>query len=82
FPLLVAVADVNSPILRIDVTTVQTNIVIFQIDSNTIDAKEIVQRLAEVRGSDPVKVSVRASSRSSDMLRMVVYWEITDERWS
>ncbi|CAH2010727.1 unnamed protein product [Acanthoscelides obtectus] len=79
FKIARAVADVNSPILRIDVTTVQTNIVIFQIDSNTIDAKEIVQRLAEVRGSDPVKVSVRASSRSSDMLRMVVYWEITDE---
>nr|CAI5860237.1 unnamed protein product [Callosobruchus analis] len=79
FKIARAIADMNSPILRIDVRTVQTNIVVFQVENNTVDAKVIVQRLAEVRDSDPVKVSVKASSRSSDMLRLVTYWEITSE---
>lgn len=50
-----------------------------KLDSSKVVAKDFQQRIAEVKENDPVKVSVRASSRDTQYVRFVTYWEITDE---
>ncbi|KAJ8922963.1 hypothetical protein NQ315_001509 [Exocentrus adspersus] len=74
-----AISDLDSPIFKVDLKSVQTNILIMRLEGTGIVARDFQQRIAEVKDDDPVKVSVRASSRDSNFVRFVTYWEITDE---
>lgn len=74
-----AISELNSPAFQIDPKAVQTNIIIMTLDTTKLVAKDFLQRIASIEEADPVKVSVRASSRDSHCVRFVTYWEITDE---
>lgn len=74
-----AINQSNSTICSIDLKTVQTNILIVNVDRSKCCARDILNRLEMVLPSDPVKVKVRASSRDPGFIRFVLYWEITDE---
>lgn len=49
------------------------------LDRSKVQAKEVQNRLASVERSDPMKVSVRSSSRDPGCVRFVVYWEISED---
>lgn len=75
----IAISDLNSPIFKIDLKSVQTNILIMKLDSLKLVAKEFQQRIGQVQENDPVKVSVRASSRDVEFVRFVTHCDITDD---
>ncbi|XP_018575364.1 probable low-specificity L-threonine aldolase 2 isoform X1 [Anoplophora glabripennis] len=74
-----AISDLNSPVFKIDLKSVQTNILILKLNSSKFVAKDFVKRITDVQEDDPIKVSVRASSRDKQHVRFVTYWEITDD---
>jgi len=79
FKIAKAIDDMGSNIIKVDLPTVQTNILMIYLDSTKITAMEFLQRLADVQESDTYKVNVRATSRDVGCVRFVVYWEITDK---
>ncbi|KAJ8970240.1 hypothetical protein NQ317_017600 [Molorchus minor] len=74
-----AIVDVNSKIFKVDLKAVETNIFIMYLDTTKLVARDFQHRLAEVRQTDPIRVSVKASSRDAECVRFVTYWEITDK---
>ncbi|XP_060522668.1 uncharacterized protein LOC132699793 isoform X2 [Cylas formicarius] len=73
-----AIAELNSPVFRVDVSGVHTNIVIVHLDTLRVDPSDFKRRLMTVDDSDPVKVAVKCSQRD-DWVRLVTYWEVTDD---
>jgi threonine aldolase len=71
--------DMKSKIFKVNLSTVQSNILMMYLDVSRVIAKEVQHRLASVLETDEIKVSVKASSRDSSFIRFVTYWEITDE---
>ncbi|KAL1489188.1 hypothetical protein ABEB36_014122 [Hypothenemus hampei] len=71
------IAALNSPYFKVVLESVQTNIIIMYMDSR-INPKYVQMRLATVYPTDPVKVSVRCSSRD-DWIRFVTFWEVSDK---
>lgn len=69
----------NSKIIKVDLTSVQSNILMIYLDKSKVTAREFLTRAATVLDTDNVKVSIRGSSRDSGTVRLVLYWEITDE---
>jgi threonine aldolase len=69
----------KSKIFKVNLSTVQSNILMMYLDVSRVIAKEVQHRLASVFETDEIKVSVKASSRDSSFIRFVTYWEITDE---
>ncbi|KAK4874186.1 hypothetical protein RN001_013546 [Aquatica leii] len=74
-----AIDDIGSDIFKVDLSTVQTNILLIQIDRNVIKASEFLQKLIDVKETDEVKVCVRAGAVHPGLVRLVFHWEITDE---
>lgn len=74
-----AINESGSKICRVNLATVQTNIVMIKVDRSKISAREIVERLATVLPQDSVRVSLRTSCRDPGFFRIVLYWEITEE---
>lgn len=64
---------------KVDLSSVQTNILLMHIDRSKVAVKEVIYRFAKVFKTDIVKVSVRASSLRPDCIRFVTYWQVTDE---
>ncbi|KAJ3645989.1 hypothetical protein Zmor_023603 [Zophobas morio] len=69
----------KSKTFRVDLPTVQSNILMMYLDVSRITAKEVQHRLASVLETDEIKVSVKASSRDQGFVRFVAYWKITKE---
>lgn len=74
-----AIDDLNSLTFKVDMASVQTNILMVYLDKTKIVAKQFIDRLAKVLVTDPVQVEVRCGSRDSACVRFVTYWEISDE---
>jgi len=77
--LATAIDNMNSSLVKVDLATVQTNILMVYLNTKHIDSINFLKRLAEVKENDTVRVSVRACSRDEGCIRLVFYWEITDE---
>ncbi|XP_063915817.1 uncharacterized protein LOC135131892 isoform X3 [Zophobas morio] len=71
--------EMKSKTFRVDLPTVQSNILMMYLDVSRITAKEVQHRLASVLETDEIKVSVKASSRDQGFVRFVAYWKITKE---
>lgn len=69
----------KSNIFKVDLNTVQTNILLMYIDRNKVQIKELQRRLQTVLKTDSVKASVRCSSLNWSCVRFVLYHEISDE---
>jgi len=71
------IADLSSPLISIDPSTVHTNIVICDVDVKTVDPAEILRRLAVV--DDKFQVSIRAGAMSASDIRFVTHVDVTHE---
>lgn len=69
----------DSDIFRVDLDTVQTNILMVYLDQSKVSSKQFLHRLATVVETDSVKVSVRGGSRNPACVRFVLYWEIINK---
>lgn len=69
----------NSKWIRVDLPTVQTNILMIHLDKHRVKVRDFLYRLSSVLETDSVKVSVRATSRDAGCIRFVLYWEISDD---
>lgn len=79
FLFVLGITDMKSKIFKVDLSSVQTNILMMYLDKSRITAKDVQHKLASVSETDEVKVSVKASSRDPSVIRFVTYWEISDE---
>ncbi|XP_072386375.1 uncharacterized protein [Diabrotica undecimpunctata] len=79
FKIARAVHHMRSNLFKVQLTKVQTNIILVYIDRTKIDIKEFQRRLQNVVAGDEVRASVRCSSLKNDCVRFVTYHEITDE---
>ncbi|CAG9835939.1 unnamed protein product [Diabrotica balteata] len=79
FKIARAVHHMRSNLFKVQLTKVQTNIILVYIDRTKIDIKELQRRLQNVVAGDEVRASVRCSSLKNDCVRFVTYHEITDE---
>lgn len=68
----------NSKHFKVELDSVQTNILMIYIQGDEIVAKDVLNRLNTVHVDDEYKVCVRASSRNPKVIRVVLYHEITD----
>lgn len=74
-----AISDAKCDIFRVDLPSVQSNILMVYLDNTKISAQEFIQRLATVKSADTVKVSVKAMSRDNGCIRFTSYWEISND---
>jgi len=71
------IADLSSPLISIDPSTVHSNIVICDVDVKTVDPAEILRRLAVV--DDKFQVSIRAGAMSASDIRFVTHVDVSYE---
>ncbi|KAK4874184.1 hypothetical protein RN001_013544 [Aquatica leii] len=74
-----AIDSMESKIFRVDLSSVQTNILMISLDTRVVTAKQVLQKLAMVSETDEVKVSVQAGAPSPSVIRLVLHWEITSD---
>lgn len=79
YQIATAIDNTKSSIFKVDLSSVQTNILMVYLDETKVVADEVIKRLATVLETDDVKVSVRCGSRNFKCIRFVTYWEISDE---
>ncbi|XP_050508495.1 uncharacterized protein LOC114339167 isoform X2 [Diabrotica virgifera virgifera] len=77
FKIARAIYDAQSPVISVNLKTVETNIVMITYSHPTRSYVEFIRRLAEIKDDDPAKVSVRVLGRG--FIRLVTYWEHTAE---
>lgn len=68
----------KSNLFKVDLASVQTNILLVYIDHTKVDIKELQRRLQTITKTDSVKVSVRCMSLNWNCIRFVLYWEINE----
>ncbi|XP_018319023.1 probable low-specificity L-threonine aldolase 2 [Agrilus planipennis] len=78
YKLAKAIHDLKSDIVKVDLKSVQTNILIVHLNTNKLVARDFLVRLATVQKKDSVKVIVKAGSRNPQVVRFVSYWEIDE----
>lgn len=64
---------------KVDLESVQTNILMVYIKSDKFVAKDVIDRMNTVREDDEIKVHVRLISRDPKFVRITFYHEITDD---
>lgn len=69
----------DSDIFKVELDTVQTNILMVYLDKTKVTAKSFLERLATVSETDSIRVSVKGGTRSACCVRFVLHWEITDK---
>ncbi|KAJ8922964.1 hypothetical protein NQ315_001510 [Exocentrus adspersus] len=74
-----AIYSTKSSIFKVDLATVQTNILLMYVDCSKVGIKELQRRLQTVLETDSVKASVRCTSLKYNCVRFVLYWEISAE---
>lgn len=71
------IADLSSPLVSIDPTTVHSNIVISDVNTNLVDPGKILERLAAVDEEFPIPV--RAGGMSASDIRFVTHVDVSLE---
>ncbi|XP_050308579.1 uncharacterized protein LOC126744989 isoform X2 [Anthonomus grandis grandis] len=74
-----AIYAMHSTNFKVDLQTVQTNIVLMYFDKTKITVQDLQRRLQTVLKTDRVKCSVRSMSLNHDCVRFTLYWGISDE---
>ncbi|KAK5641563.1 hypothetical protein RI129_010110 [Pyrocoelia pectoralis] len=74
-----AINDLQSSVIRVDLSSVQTNILLVEVDSKIIKGRDFLQKLNEVSESDTTQVCVRGGAINDGEVRFVLQWEVTDE---
>ncbi|XP_031354598.1 probable low-specificity L-threonine aldolase 2 [Photinus pyralis] len=74
-----AIDDMQSDIVRVDLSSVQTNMALITFDSKLVTAKEFLEKLAHVSPTDSVQVCVKGGFINDEEARFVLQWEVTDE---
>ncbi|KAF5302077.1 hypothetical protein FQR65_LT08627 [Abscondita terminalis] len=74
-----AIDDMDSDVFQVDLSAIQTNILMIHLNKNVITAKEFLEKLVEVKKGDEVKVCVRAGAVHTGLVRFVLHWEITNK---
>ncbi|XP_022906668.2 uncharacterized protein [Onthophagus taurus] len=74
-----AISDFQSDLFKVDLKSVQTNILMVYLDAKRVTVSEFLKRLYEVKDADEVKVHLRATTLNSNSARFVLYWEITEK---
>lgn len=69
----------KSNFFKVDLATVQTNILLMSVDRSKVEIRELQRRLQTVLETDSVKVSVRCTSLNAKCVRFVLYHEVTSE---
>ncbi|KAB0793007.1 hypothetical protein PPYR_12627 [Photinus pyralis] len=70
-----AISDLDSDIVRVDLSAVETNIVNIHLDTAKISSKAFLEQLAKITKTE--EVSVKALSFSPSSIRLVFHWEIS-----
>lgn len=68
----------KSNLFKVDLASVETNILVVYVDRSKVDIKGLQKRLQMINKGDSVKVSVRCMSLNKDCIRFVLYWEIEE----
>lgn len=71
------IADLSSPLISIDPSTVHSNIVICDVDTKLVDPGDILERLSAVDENFPVPV--RAGGMSAADIRFVTHVDVSPE---
>ncbi|XP_031354597.1 probable low-specificity L-threonine aldolase 2 [Photinus pyralis] len=79
FRIAKAIDDMHSDIVRVDLSSVQTNMALITFDSKFVTAKEFLEKLAHVSQTDSVQVCVKGGFINDEEARFVLQWEVTDE---
>lgn len=74
-----AIYRMKSNIFKVDLATVQTNILLMYLDRTKVEIRELQRRLQTVLETDSVKASVRCTSLNHNCVRFVFYHEVTSE---
>ncbi|KAF5302076.1 hypothetical protein FQR65_LT08626 [Abscondita terminalis] len=74
-----AIYEMDSPVFRVDLSSIQTNILMIYLDTRIISSKQVLQKLAMVADTDEVQVSVQAGAPGPSIVRLVLHWEITQD---
>lgn len=69
----------RSNLFKVDLATVQTNILLMYVDRSKVQIRELQRRLQTVLETDSVKASVRCTSLNANCVRFVLYHEVTSE---
>ncbi|KAF5305413.1 hypothetical protein FQR65_LT18702 [Abscondita terminalis] len=74
-----AIDDIDSNIFQINLSLVQTNILLIHLDSNVITEHEFLERLLRIKETDDVKISVQGGTLQPNIVRFVLHCEISQE---
>lgn len=69
----------KSSTFKVDLATVQTNIILMFVDRSKVEIRELQRRLQTVLETDSVKASVRCTSLNFNCVRFVLFHEVTSE---
>ncbi|XP_043250734.1 L-allo-threonine aldolase isoform X2 [Colletes gigas] len=79
FLLASSINKIHSTIFTVDLSTVQTNMVFVNVDSNVVSGGKFASRLREIRDDDKEdKIIVKCLPLSESFVRFVFSYEITD----
>lgn len=76
--------DLQCDFIKVDLENLHTNILMIYFDATKLNSAEFCTRMAEVTPEESKKLEedaalIRLSPRSHNIVRLVVYWEITDD---
>lgn len=74
-----AIHQTKSNLFKVDLSRIQSNILLVYFDRSKVPVKELQRRLQSVLDTDEVRASVRCSSLKDDCVRFVLYHEISEE---
>lgn len=79
--LATAINELGSKVFRVDLGTVQTNMVFVQIDSELVPSTKFAARLREIQDeNEEDKVIVKCLALNDFMVRFVLYYDVTDDQ--
>ena len=67
--------------LEIDLESVETNMVYFNVNHERVSANELVRRMLEITDSDPadIRVAVRMLTAGTNRIRLVLHHQVTQD---
>ena len=67
--------------LDVDMKSVETNMVYFNVNHRTVSANELVKRMLDVTDSEPLetRVAVRILTAGKDRIRIVLHHQVSED---
>ena len=67
--------------LDVDLKSVETNMVYFNVNHHTVSANELVKRMLDVTDSEPLetRVAVRILAAGKDRIRLVLHHQVCED---